>query len=145
MVSNGKPDGRSPLTPLSDKTLHPDFHRLYRVILVGRWVFVGFLWCIVGGLSLWGLRREIGLLQDYFTWAAVRYGLMFNRWPALGLFFCIGFTASTLVWQLRNHWMGLPRRSQHRLEEQAKYIRKTGRSHPLWRWVCQDHPEFPGQ
>nr|WP_199329561.1 hypothetical protein [Coleofasciculus sp. FACHB-1120] len=103
----------------------------------GRWLVAGLLWITIGPLSLWGLRYPISLLKEYFTWAAVRYGLYYNPLPALGLALCIGMTASVLVWQSRNILLGIPSRERHRLEQQVYRIRQQGQSHPLWKWVCQ--------
>ncbi len=111
--------------------------RLHRLTVYSRWTVVGLCWVIVGPISFWGLRREIGLWMAHFTWAAVRYGLFFNRLPALGLFFCTGLTTAVLLWQSRNILWGLPELERRRLEQQVWQIRQQGRSHPLWNWVCR--------
>lgn len=115
--------------------------RLHQLTVYGRWLFASTLWLTVGTLSLWGLRYPISLAMEYFTWASLRYGLMFNRIPAFGLFLCIGVTLSILVWQLRNWLFGLPKRDRHRLEQQVLRIRQQGNSHPLWKWVCLTNDE----
>ena len=136
-----QPEDQIPHTELTPVVLDPSFklqvERLYRLTLYGRWLVVGILWISVGSLSLWGLRYPISLLQEHFTWAAVRYGLYFNRLPAIGLSLCIGMTAAVLVWQSRNIMFGLPKQEQQRLEQQVHQIRKQGASHPLWKWVCK--------
>ncbi len=119
-----------------DPTFHEQVQRLHRLTVYGRWLVVGLLWVSIGSLSLWGLRSEIALWQQYFTWVAVRYGLYYNPLPTFGLTFCIGMTAAVLVWQSRNILVGLPNQEQRRLEQQVSRIRQQGSSHPLWKWVC---------
>ncbi len=132
---------RSQLAETENANLDPTFkqqvQRLHHLTVYGRWLFVALLWISIGSLSLWGLRSEIALWQQYFTWAAVRYGLYYNPLPTFGLAFCIGMTVAVLVWQSRNILLGLPRPEQRRLEEQVYRIRQQGSSHPLWKWVCQ--------
>ncbi|MBC7970829.1 MAG: hypothetical protein H7Z11_12015 [Verrucomicrobia bacterium] len=133
-----QPDEPQPLTAQpTDIAFQQDVERLYRLTLYGRWGVVVILWLTIGLLSLWGLRYPISLLLDYFTWAAVRYGLAFNRLPAIGLATCIGFTVAVLLQQSRNELFGLSQRDQQRLEQQVQRIRLQGSSHPLWRFVCQ--------
>jgi hypothetical protein len=127
------PDGDTvPLEP----RLAKEIERLYGITLVGRWLVVGALWLTVGLLSLWDLRYSIAVLRDYFTWAALRYGLLFQPFGAFGLVLCIGMTVSVLVWQSRNIIWGVPPIEQQRLQKMACQIRQQGDSHPLWRWVC---------
>ncbi|OLP19986.1 hypothetical protein BST81_02625 [Leptolyngbya sp. 'hensonii'] len=123
--------------PEMDPIFAQQVQRLHQLTVCGRWLMVGFFWLTIGSLSLWGLRSEMSLWIEYFTWTAVRYALIYNRLPALGLCFCIGMTAAVLVWQSRNILMGLPQREQRHLEQQVHRIRKQGASHPLWRWVCR--------
>ncbi len=111
--------------------------RLYRVTLYFRWLAIGLLWLTVGVYSLWDLRYPIGLIQEDFTWAAVRYGLAFQPLPAFGLCLCVGAMTGTLVWQSRNQIWGLPKKEQQQLIEQVRKIRKQGSSHPLWKWVVK--------
>ncbi len=111
--------------------------RLYRVTVYMRWIVVGLLWLTVGAYSLWELRYPISLIQEYFTWAAVKYGLAFQPVPAFGLCLCIAMMTSTLVWQSRNQLWGLPKKEQQQLIEQVGKIRRQGSSHPLWKWVVR--------
>jgi len=120
-----------------DPIFKQQVQKLHRLTVYGRWLVVGLLWISIGSLSIWGLRSEIALLQQYFTWAAVRYGLYYNPLSTLGLALCIGMTASVLVWQSRNILLGLPQKEQQRLEQQVYRIRQQGASHPLWKWICQ--------
>lgn len=120
-----------------DAIFQQEVERLHRITIYGRWCIIGVLWLTVGFLSLWGLRYPISLLLDYFTWSAVRYGLAFNRLPAIGLATCIGFTVAVLLRQSRNALFGLSQHDRHRLEQQVQRIRLQGASHPLWKLVCR--------
>jgi hypothetical protein len=119
----------------NDPNLQIEVQRLHKLTVYGRWLTVIFLWISVGSLSIWGLRDEIALWIENFTWAAVRYGLYFHRWPTLGLGLCLGMTLAVLTWQGRNLVRGLPLPEKQRLEEQVRRIRQQGPSHPLWKWV----------
>jgi hypothetical protein len=110
---------------------------LYRLNVYTRWVVIGLLWLTVGAYSLWELRYPISLLQEDFTWAAVKYGLIFQPVPAFGLFLCIGMMMGTLVWQSRNLIWGLPKKERQQLMQQVCQIRKQGSSHPLWKLVIK--------
>lgn len=121
----------------NDPNFAAEVQRLHQLTVYGRWFFVAFLWVCVAPVSLWGLRREIGLWLEHFTWAAVRYGLIYNRLPALGLGLCVAATLAVLTWQSRNVIFGLPLREKQRLEQQVRRIRQQGASHPLWKWVCK--------
>ncbi|WP_346016645.1 hypothetical protein [Chroococcidiopsis sp. CCMEE 29] len=120
-----------------DPTFKQQVQKLHHLTVYGRWLIVGLLWLSIGSLSLWGLRAEIALWRQYFTWVAVRYGLYYNPLPTFGLALCIGMTISVLVWQSRNILLGLPPKEQRRLEQQVRRIRQQGKSHPLWKWVCR--------
>ena len=125
----------------TESALDPIFkqqvQKLHYLTVYGRWLVVALLWLTIGSLSLWSLRSEIALWQQYFTWVAVRYGLFYNPLPTFGLALCIGMTVSVLVWQSRNILLGLPQQEQQRLEQQVHKIRQQGPSHPLWKRVCQ--------
>ncbi len=105
---------------------NPDFRKkvddYYQSMVWSRWKLVIFLWLTLGTYSIWGLRNEIKLWLDHFTWAAVRYGLMFNMFYTVCLGICIGFTLSTLVWQSRNIVWGLSDKEKYYLEQKAKDI-----------------------
>lgn len=134
-----QPDDQTPQTIQSD--LNPNFktqvRRLHQLTIYGRWLLVGFLWITLAPLSSWGWHYEISLLRSHFTWAALRYGVIFNPLPALGLTVCISMTVAVLVWQSRNILLGIPRQEQKRLEQQVNRICQQGPSHPLWKWVCK--------
>lgn len=120
-----------------DPTFERQVQKLYRLIAYSRWLVVGCLWLSIGVLSLWGLRAEIALLLQYFTWVAVRYGLYYNPLPTFGLAFCSVMTISTIFWQSRILLFGLPPKELRRLVKQVQQIRQQGTSHPLWKWICQ--------
>ena len=126
---------------LAHSNLDPIFkaqvQRLHQLTVYGRWLLVSFLWVTLGLWSLWGWHYEISLMRSYFTWAALRYGIIFNPIPALGLTFCIGLTFAVLVWHSRSALLGIPRQEQKRLEQQVSRISQQGPSHPLWKWVCK--------
>jgi len=125
------------MTNESDGNFQIEVQRLHKLTVYGRWLTVILLWISVGSLSIWGLRDEIALWLEHFTWAAVRYGLSFHRWPTLGLGLCLGMTLAVLAWQSRNMVRGLPLREKQGLEQQVRRIRQQGPSHPLWKWVCK--------
>jgi hypothetical protein len=110
---------------------------LYRLNVYGRWLVIGSLWLTVGAYSLWELRYPISLIQEQFTWAAVKYGLMFQPIPAFGLCLCVGVMTGTLVWQSRNILWGISKKERQQLIKQVGEIRKQGDAHPLWKWVVK--------
>lgn len=120
-----------------DPTFQQEVQKLHEITVWGRWLLVGFLWITIAPLCLWNLRSEIALLQQHFTWAALKYGLAYNRVPTLGLALCYSMTAAVLIWQSRNILWGMPPQEKRRLEKQVNRIRQQGASHPLWKWVCQ--------
>ncbi len=137
-----QPDAPPPQTAqTANSTLDPTFKaqvkRLHQLTVYGRWLLVSILWLTLGPWSLWGWRYEISLVRSHFTWAALRYGIIFNPLPAIGLTFCIGITVAVLVWHSRNVLLGIPRQEQKRLEQQVNRICQQGPSHPLWKWVCK--------
>ena len=88
-----------------------------RRIWMQRWWLVTLgLWMTVGVLSLWSLRRTFRLAMEYFTWAAIRYGLAFNRPAAVGLGLCIGLTVALLVKEARFILFGLTLRERQDLQ-----------------------------
>uniref|UniRef100_B8HQ26 Uncharacterized protein n=1 Tax=Cyanothece sp. (strain PCC 7425 / ATCC 29141) TaxID=395961 RepID=B8HQ26_CYAP4 len=128
--SAGQPQDRA------EASFKQEVERLHQLTVLGRWMIVLVLWLTIGVASLWGLQSEIELWREYFTWAAVRYGLADHHWSAVGLGLCLGMTLGVLVWQSRNILLGRPPQLQQRLEQQVLRIRRQGSSHPLWRWVC---------
>ena len=133
-----QPEMAQPETEPFNPTFEQEVQRLHQLTVYARWFVVGILWLCIGSLSLWSLRGEIALWQEYFTWVAVRYGLAYHRLATLGLALCIGFTVAVLVWQSRNILFGMPHEEKQRLMQQVYKIRQQGQSHPLWKWVCQE-------
>ena len=121
----------------NDQNLQIEVQRLHKLTVYGRSLTVMLVWIGVGSLSIWGLRNEIALWLENFTWAAVRYGLYFHRWPTFGLVFCLAITLVVFPWQSRNMLEGLPLQEKQGLEKKVRYIRQQGPSHPLWKWVCK--------
>lgn len=119
----------------SDREFAAQVERLHLLTVYGRWCVVFLFWLTLGGISLWHLRFEFALWSEYFTWAAARYAIAFNRWAAVGLSTCIGLTVSVLVWQSRNILWGRSKSEQEQLVNQVLRIRKQGPSHPLWKWI----------
>ncbi len=135
-------DNNSDLDPLdeqiSEQLLERQVQRLIEVQTYLRWMFDGFLWLTVGTASLWAMRSDIELWIASFTWAAVRMSLIFHRLPFLGLGICVAMTLSTLVWQSSIILWGINQRERRSLINQVKKIQAKGKSHPLWRWVCEE-------
>jgi hypothetical protein len=111
---------------------------LHRLVVQGRWLMVGLLWLTLGNFSLLQLRPMLENLAQYFTWAAIRYGLAFHPVAALCLAICIGMTVGALLWHSRNILKGWPLTYRRQLEQRVSQIRHQGPSHPLWRWVCRE-------
>jgi hypothetical protein len=120
-----------------DPVFKNQLDNLYRLTVYWRWSVIGMLWLTVGAYSIWELRYPISLIQEYFTWAAVKYGLVFQPIPAFGLCLCVGMMTGTLVWQSRNSIWGLPKKERQQLIAKVVQIRKQGSSHPLWKWVVR--------
>ena len=122
--------------------LDPNFRRqverLHQLTVYGRWIFVASCWLTLGSFGIWGLRGEISLWLENFTWTAVRYGLAYNPVPTFCLAFCIGITAAVLVWQSSNILRGgISGKQRRQLEKKVQTIQASGPSHPLWKWVCK--------
>lgn len=119
-----------------DREIKKQVRKLYKVTVYFLWLFVLLSWIVFGSFGIWGLRREIELWQEHFTWAAVRYGIAYNRLPSISLAFCIGITVAVLMLQSRHILWGMSVGEKRRLERQVRNIRRSGPKHPLWRWVC---------
>jgi len=118
------------MTPRQEQQLN----HLRRAVMTLWWMGVGVLWLTVGLLSLWGLGHEIERLTQHFTWVALRYGLAYNRLPAIGLGLCVGITLALLITESRYILFGLSHAERQRLQALlAKMKRQKGR-HPLW-WL----------
>lgn len=96
-----------------------------------RWFVLAILWLVGVPLCLWLLRYHLGLLQEVFTWAALRYGLIFNPKPAIALLATLLLSATSLIsWGVHRHF-GLSRAEVKRLEKQVRRIQTRGKQHPL--------------
>ena len=131
--SNSNTDQDEPLQ--RDPAFIQAIDRLHRLNVIGRWLTLLVLWLTVGSWSVWQLRKTWETLQEYFTWSAIRVGLMFHPIAAVGLGLCIGLTLSTLIGQSRNLIWGLPDYEQAALRGRVLKIQQQGRSHPLWNRV----------
>jgi hypothetical protein len=120
-----------------DPIFKNQIENLYTLTVYTRWLTILLMWLTIGSYSLWELRYPIGLIQEDFTWAAVKYGLMFQPIPALGLALCVGMMLGTLMWQSRNAIWGISKKEQQRSIDRVCQIRKQGNSHPLWKWVVK--------
>ena len=109
--------------------------KLHHLTIRGRWLLLSCLWLIIAPLSLWGLKDEILLWRQYFTWVAMRYALYYHPFSTLGLVICVNMTLIVLVLQSRNFIFGLPQSELKRLEQKVSQIRQQGQSHPLWKWI----------
>ena len=104
-----------------------------RILVLRRWWWRTLvLWLTIGTLSLWSLRKELAVLQQHFTWTAVRYGLAYNRLAAVGLGLCIGLTVALLVGESRHILFGLSNTERQRLQKLQHQIEQQGHDHPLW-------------
>ena len=135
-----RPDECAPKTDRDELIKHnPAFAeaigRLHQVNVVSRWLTLLVLWLTVGSWSVWQLRKTWETLQEYFTWSAIRVGLMFHPIAAVGLGLCVGLTLSALIGQSRNLIWGLPDYERASLHDRVLKIQQQGRSHPLWKWV----------
>jgi hypothetical protein len=126
-------------TPIDPVTLDPDFaadlERLDLLTVRLRWLVVVVLWLTIGAASLWGIRSQLWLMSQYFTWAALHYTFRFNRFNALGIMICMVMTLSVLLGQSRNILFGRSASDQERLHQQLLRIKQQGESHPMWRWL----------
>lgn len=118
-----------------DPNLEKQVQRLHQLTIYGRWLFVVGCWMTIGSFGIWGLREDISLWREHFTWAAVRYAIVFNHIPAFCVAFCIGITTAVLVWQSQNTFRGLSVEERQRLEKQVRKINAIGSRHPLWKWL----------
>lgn len=90
------------------------------------WFFTLGLWLTIGVVSVWALRDTWRQLAEYFTWAAIRYGLAFNRSAAAGLGLCLGLTMALLVKEARFLLFGLTRKERQELQRALQKKLKGG-------------------
>lgn len=120
----------------SDPEFERQIQRLYQLSVYSRWLLILFVWLTIVPICLWSLRMEIVMWKEYFTFAAVRYGLISHPLAALGLAFSVGMMLAVLIWQSRNILFGLSSEEKKLLEDRVWRIRKQGSNHPLWKWIC---------
>ena len=117
------------------RVLSPEASRLLKLQEQVRWGIVVLCWLAIGLPCLWALRIEIWRLLEFFTWAGVRYGIVYRPLPGFGLVLCVSVSLSTLLWQSYREVFGLSGRERRELERLATMVRKQGPTHFLWRWV----------
>lgn len=118
-------------TSQSEPELSPLAIKVMQATIIGRWLFVGFLWITLGIYGFWSLRNEFPLWQDHLTWAIVRYGLAYHYWSSLGLVICLAYTCAVLVWHSQKLISGWSAREKHLLEKEAEKMTENSR-HWLW-------------
>ena len=94
------------------------------------------LWLTVGVISLWWLRSDFQELGEYFTWAAVRATIIFERVPSIGLITCLAVTFGLLLSESRQILFGLSKSERSRLLTQLNKINEQGPSHPQWKVIA---------
>ena len=107
--------------------------KLHRLGLYYRWLLVCFCWLVVIPISLWQLRAEFPPMRAYFTWAALRYSLIYNLIPAFFLFASFGITLAVLLHHSQSVIWGISLKNRAKLEQQVKAIYRFGPRHPLWK------------
>jgi hypothetical protein len=120
---------------MPEQCLSKPAYRLYQAGVYGRWLVVVVLWLTVIPWAVWQFRGDIALLEDHFTWVAIRYGFAFQLLPSFALFASIGFTGAVLLRQSWHILWGLSIKERNNLIRGTARIRKIGPSHPLWRWL----------
>ena len=119
----------------SDFDFQRKVQKYYQLTIYLRWIGILLLWLTLGIYGIRGIRHEISLWFDYFTWSAVRYGLAFNLIPTICLGICIGMTVSALLSQSRHILWGLSDREKYFLAKKVEKILAVGASHPFWKWI----------
>ncbi|MBE9116978.1 hypothetical protein IQ249_13815 [Lusitaniella coriacea LEGE 07157] len=122
---------------ISDADIERQVRRLHQFSVYRRWLFAGICWITLGTFSIWALRDRVALGLEHFTWALVRYSIIYDPIPALSLGFCVGITTAILVWQSYNILFGFSPEYRRHLEKQVRRIRNLGNRHPLWKRICQ--------
>lgn len=123
------------LEELDEATWQRAIARYCGLTLFLRWVVVAGCWLLLGGWGVWQIRQGIALAWEHFTWAAIRYALVFHPLATLALAFCWGLTAAVLV---RHSLELLEKRSpkeNYRLRQTVAAIRDRGPQDWRWRWV----------
>ena len=128
-------DNEVEIMTMIDADLAKPVQRLFLLHLYGRWLLAAISWLVLAPWAIWRLWDDLKLMAEYFTWASIRYSLMFNLIPVYCLFFCVGITVSALFYHVFYLLKGISPREQIRLENQVKKIRAAGPKHLLWKGV----------
>ncbi len=102
------------------------------------------LWLTIGLFSLWWVRAEIQTLQQYFTWTAVRFIVVYHRLAAMGLGLCFGLTLALLLSESRQILWGISEGERSRLLSSLEKIYAQGPSHPQWKVIRAKRQETEG-
>ncbi|MBV5260587.1 hypothetical protein FLX56_19430 [Synechococcus moorigangaii CMS01] len=114
-----------------DNHLSPLATKLVKLTIFGRWLMVVLLWLILGSYSVWALRPEFPLWQDYLTWAVVRLSLGYHFWASVALSICIAYTCGVLVWHSQKLLRGWSAQERYRFNQWAERLAQN-RHHWLW-------------
>jgi hypothetical protein len=126
------------------QSIEPEIEYLRQHMMRSWWWICLAIWLSVGGLSLWWLRSDLQALLEYFTWAALKFMLVYNRAAAMGLGLCFGLTLALLYAESRHIVLGLSKGERLQLTHRLEKIRAQGPSHPQWSVICPgDGKAFP--
>ncbi len=117
--------------------MNKQIEKLHRLQMQGRWLFVLFCWLTFAPLGLWGLRTEISLILDHFTWIAVIYSISYNFLASLSFTFPLAITAAVLVRFIKYKLNGISARERLQLEKRVEKIKNYGPTHPLWKLILK--------
>jgi hypothetical protein len=118
--------------------LEPQLQKIYSLNLYLKWLTVLIFWLSFGLFGIWELREEITLWQQYFTWSALRYALVYHRLAAVCLSICIGLTVGLLITQSRDLLWGISEQEKYRLQQQIDQIFAKGKSHPFYKFLSKE-------
>ena len=121
---------------LGDKEVSQAIEALRQQMMRDWWRVCLVLWLTVGLLSVWWLRSQLQELIEYFTWAAVRATIHFERLPSVGLISCFALTFGLLLSESRQILFGLSAEERSRLLTKLNKINQQGSSHPQWKVVA---------
>ncbi len=125
----------APETLGSDLGTEAEIEYLRQHMMRNWWWLCLALWLTIGALSLWWLHADLQLIREYFTWAAVKYMLVYNRLAAMGLGLCFGITLALLYAESRHILLGVSKGEKLQLANRLAKIRAQGPSHPQWRII----------
>jgi hypothetical protein len=134
---NSAEDAREKVLGSNETGTETEIEYLRQHMMRNWWWLCLALWLTIGALSLWWLRADLQMLREYFTWAAVKYMLVYSRLAAMGLGLCFGITLALLYAESRHILLGLSKGEKLQLTDRLIKIRAQGPSHPQWRII---HP-----